>query len=82
MTVSKKQRILSFFGEMFVRLFIFILPRPFCPYCGANLISFKPLFYLVLPYYLHLLKCAKPHGITVKFGTFYDCSLRRMVQNV
>lgn len=50
---------------------------PFCPNCGANYVIPEPSFFLVLPYYLHLLKCAKPAGIIVKFGVWYDVNRLR-----
>jgi len=47
------------------------MKKLFCPYCGSGLIIRAWRFYLVIPYYIHLWKCARPNGITVKFGVFY-----------
>mgnify|MGYP001606880303 CR=1 FL=1 len=60
------------FGFQNVQLAWYKRMKPFCPWCGKGLITKAYSFRFIIPYYLHLWFCARPHGIPVEIALFYD----------
>jgi hypothetical protein len=49
--------------------------KVFCPWCGANLINNRRLWFKYSPFYVwHLIRCARPHGIGW-FLVYYKCNI-------